>query len=58
MSRGGLTLEMVSGVLKSRPPIRRKPHGEGPFSVTVWLMVLPAAAAAAAGGNGAAIPSA
>lgn len=54
---------MVSGVLKSRPPIRRKPHGEGPFSVTVWLMVLPAAAAAApvaaaAAGNGAATPSA
>lgn len=48
-------------MLKSRPPIRRKPHGEGPFSVTVWLMVLPAAApvaAAAAAGNGAATPSA
>ncbi|ROJ62486.1 hypothetical protein DPX16_21472 [Anabarilius grahami] len=25
------TLEMVSGVLKSRPPTRRKPHGEGPY---------------------------
>lgn len=30
------TLEMMSGVLKSRPPTRRKPHGEGPVRVTVW----------------------
>lgn len=34
----GVTLEMVNGVLKSRPPTRRKPQGEGPFSVTVWGM--------------------
>ena len=33
------TLEMVNGVLKSRPPTRRKPQGEGPFSVTVWDIV-------------------
>lgn len=32
------TLEMVNGVLKSRPPTRRNPHGEGPLSVTVWGM--------------------
>lgn len=32
------TLEMVSGVLKSRPPTRRNPQGEGPFSVTDWGM--------------------
>lgn len=32
------TLEMVNGVLKSRPPTSRKPQGEGPFSVTVWVM--------------------
>lgn len=32
------TLEMVNGVLKSRPPTSRKPQGEGPFSVTVWGM--------------------
>ena len=29
-----LTLEMVSGVLKSLPPTRRKPHGEGPRRAT------------------------
>lgn len=34
----GVTLEMVNGVLKSRPPTSRNPQGEGPFSVTVWGM--------------------
>ena len=33
------TLETVNGVLKSRPPTSRKPHGEGPFSVTVCGML-------------------
>lgn len=31
-----LTREMVSGALKSRPPTRRKPQGEGPRRVTEW----------------------
>lgn len=30
---------MVSGVLKSLPPTRRKPHGDGPLRVTVWGMM-------------------
>lgn len=30
-----LTLAMVKGWLKSRPPISRKPHGAGPSSTTV-----------------------
>lgn len=29
-----LTLEMVSGALKSLPPTKRKPHGEGPRRTT------------------------
>uniref|UniRef100_A0A8C6PQX8 procollagen-proline 4-dioxygenase n=1 Tax=Nothobranchius furzeri TaxID=105023 RepID=A0A8C6PQX8_NOTFU len=33
------TLEMVNGVLKSRPPTSRKPHGEGPLRVTVCGMI-------------------
>ena len=32
----GLTREMVRGTLKSRPPTRRKPQGEGPRRVTEW----------------------
>lgn len=32
----GLTREMVRGALKSRPPTRRKPQGEGPRRVTEW----------------------
>jgi len=36
---GPPTLDTVSGVLKSRPPTSRKPHGDGPVSVTVWLML-------------------
>lgn len=31
-----LTREMVRGALKSRPPTRRKPQGEGPRRVTEW----------------------
>lgn len=31
-----LTLEMVSGALKSLPPTKRKPHGEGPRRTTEW----------------------
>lgn len=31
-----LTREMVRGALKSRPPTRRKPQGEGPCRVTEW----------------------
>lgn len=33
-----LTLEMISGVLKSRPPTSRKPQGEGPHSVTLCVI--------------------
>lgn len=36
---GGLTREMVSGVLKSLPPTSRKPQGEGPVRATVWDML-------------------
>lgn len=34
-----LTLEMVSGMLKSFPPCSLKPHGAGPFRVTVYELV-------------------
>lgn len=34
-----LTREMVSGMLKSFPPCSRKPHGAGPFRVTVYELV-------------------
>lgn len=35
-----LTLEMVSGMLKSFPPCSLKPQGAGPFSVTVYELIL------------------
>ncbi len=34
-----LTLEMVSGMLKSFPPCSLKPHGAGPFRVTVYVLI-------------------
>lgn len=34
-----LTLEMVRGMLKSFPPCSRKPHGAGPFRVTVYVLI-------------------
>merc|ERR1719419_1858539 len=35
----GVILEMVSGMLKSFPPCSLKPHGAGPFSVTVYVLI-------------------
>lgn len=35
-----LTREMVSGMLKSLPPCRRKPQGPGPVRVTLYDMML------------------
>lgn len=34
-----LTLEMVRGMLKSFPPCSLKPHGAGPFRVTVYVLI-------------------
>lgn len=34
-----LTLEMVRGMLKSFPPCSLKPHGAGPFKVTVYVLI-------------------
>lgn len=34
-----LTLEMVSGMLKSFPPCSLKPQGAGPFRVTVYELI-------------------
>lgn len=34
-----LTLEMVSGMLKSFPPCSLKPQGAGPFSVTMYELI-------------------
>lgn len=35
----GVILEMVSGMLKSFPPCSLKPHGAGPFRVTVYVLI-------------------
>lgn len=44
---GTLTREIVSGMLKSLPPWRRKPQGPGPVRVTLYDMLVLTTAASA-----------